>query len=77
MNEKVKIGIIGVGQIGKVHITRYQDVPEAEIVAVADIRQDEATHGEHARAEGVLAQHHGAGSQCGDEGAQEQGRVEP
>jgi|YNPNPStandDraft_1061719.scaffolds.fasta_scaffold02067_6 predicted dehydrogenase len=42
MTDKVRIGIIGVGQIGKVHIERYKEVPEAEVVAVADIRADEA-----------------------------------
>ena len=43
MSDKVRIGIIGVGQIGKQHIHHYQAVPEAEIVAVADLREDEAT----------------------------------
>lgn len=41
MSDKVRIGIIGVGQIGKVHIERYKEVPEAEIVAVSDLREDE------------------------------------
>ncbi len=42
MTDKVRIGIIGVGQIGKVHVERYKEVPEAEIVAVCDLREDEA-----------------------------------
>ncbi len=42
MSDKVRIGIIGAGQIGKEHIECYKEVPEAEIVAVADIRADEA-----------------------------------
>jgi predicted dehydrogenase len=42
MTKKVRLGIIGTGQIGKVHIRRYQEVPDAEIVAVADLRGDEA-----------------------------------
>ena len=42
MAEKVRLGIIGTGQIGKAHIKRYQEIPEADIVAVADIREDEA-----------------------------------
>jgi len=42
MAEKVKLGIIGVGQIGKGHIRRYQEIPGAEIVAVADINEEEA-----------------------------------
>jgi len=42
MAERIRLGIIGTGQIGKVHIKRYQDIPEADIVAVADIRVDEA-----------------------------------
>jgi predicted dehydrogenase len=40
--DKVRIGIIGTGQIGKHHIRSYQPIPEAEIVAVADLRGDEA-----------------------------------
>ena len=39
---KVRLGIIGTGQIGKHHIKTYQDVADAEIVAVADLREDEA-----------------------------------
>lgn len=42
MADKVRIGIIGVGQIGKVHVERYKEVPEAQIVAVCDLREDEA-----------------------------------
>ncbi|MCS7221541.1 MAG: Gfo/Idh/MocA family oxidoreductase [Anaerolineae bacterium] len=42
MGDQVRIGIIGVGQIGKHHLRQYQEIPEAEIVAVADIREDEA-----------------------------------
>ena len=42
MSDKVRIGIIGVGQIGKHHVQQYAGVPEAEIVAVADVRGDEA-----------------------------------
>ena len=41
MSDKVRIGIIGVGQIGKHHLRQYAEVPEAEIVAAADIREDE------------------------------------
>ena len=42
MSEKVRIGIIGTGIIGKQHVQQYKDVPEAEVVAVCDIRPDEA-----------------------------------
>jgi predicted dehydrogenase len=41
-SERIRVGVIGTGQIGKSHIRRYQDIPDAEIVAVADIREDEA-----------------------------------
>lgn len=41
MSDKVRIGIIGVGQIGKHHLEEYAKVPEAEVVAAADIRADE------------------------------------
>jgi predicted dehydrogenase len=42
MADKVRIGIIGAGQIAKHHIRQYKEVPEAEIVALCDIRSDEA-----------------------------------
>lgn len=42
MADTVKIGIIGVGQIGKIHLGHYDKIPEAEIVAVCDINEDEA-----------------------------------
>lgn len=40
--EQVSLGIIGVGQIGKSHLRKYKEIPEAKIVAIADIREDEA-----------------------------------
>ncbi len=42
MSESIKIGIIGTGIIGKAHIRRYGEIPEAEIVAVCDLDEDEA-----------------------------------
>ncbi len=39
MTEKVKIGIIGVGQIGTRHLEAYKDLP-VEIVAAADTSQE-------------------------------------
>jgi predicted dehydrogenase len=42
MPDKVRLGIIGTGQIGKHHLGQYREIPEAEIVAVADLRVDEA-----------------------------------
>ena len=42
MGNKIRIGIIGVGQIGKAHIKRYKDIPDVEIVAVADINDAES-----------------------------------
>jgi len=42
MVDKVGLGIIGTGQIGKHHIRRYKEIPEANIVAVCDLRKDEA-----------------------------------
>jgi predicted dehydrogenase len=42
MASKVRIGIIGVGIIGKTHVAGYQPIPEAEIVAICDVREEEA-----------------------------------
>ncbi|MEK7474340.1 MAG: Gfo/Idh/MocA family oxidoreductase [Candidatus Coatesbacteria bacterium] len=42
MADKVRIGMIGVGQIGKSHVGQYKNIPEAEIVAIADVNEAEA-----------------------------------
>ncbi|MBO1005333.1 Gfo/Idh/MocA family protein [Pseudogracilibacillus auburnensis] len=39
---KIRIGIIGVGLIGKSHLHNYSSIPGAEIVAVCDINGEEA-----------------------------------
>jgi predicted dehydrogenase len=40
--EKVKVGVIGVGQIGKRHVAGYAAMPNVEIVAIADLNEAEA-----------------------------------
>ena len=35
--KSIRIGVIGVGQIGKKHLDRYKTVPGAQVVAVADV----------------------------------------
>ncbi|NQT87611.1 Gfo/Idh/MocA family oxidoreductase, partial [bacterium] len=40
-SKSIKLGIIGVGQIGKSHVRNYQDVPDCEIVAIADLNKAE------------------------------------
>jgi len=40
-DKKTRIGIIGVGQIGKHHLETYTKVPGAEVVAAADINEAE------------------------------------
>ncbi|HEX6972681.1 MAG TPA: Gfo/Idh/MocA family oxidoreductase [Limnochordia bacterium] len=40
--DKVRIGVIGVGLIGKQHLNRYASIPGAQVVAVADINEPEA-----------------------------------
>ena len=40
--ERVRVGVIGVGQIGKYHLDNYQKIPSAEVVAIADVNQAEA-----------------------------------
>ena len=40
--DKTRIGIIGVGQIGKGHVHKYQSMPHVEIAAIADINEAEA-----------------------------------
>jgi predicted dehydrogenase len=40
--DNIRVGIIGVGQIGKVHLNNYQKIPGIEVVAIADIDIAEA-----------------------------------
>lgn len=42
MADTIKVGLIGVGQIGKYHLNGYKDMSDVEIVAVADVNQAEA-----------------------------------
>jgi predicted dehydrogenase len=42
MSQKIRIGIIGCGQIAQHHLRTYQDIPEAEVVACADIKPEAA-----------------------------------
>jgi len=37
----IRIGMIGIGQIGKIHLQHYAQIPGAEIVAAADINDAE------------------------------------
>ncbi|MFC5649689.1 Gfo/Idh/MocA family protein [Paenibacillus solisilvae] len=39
--EPIRIGIIGVGQIGKSHLKQYASLPGANVVAIADVNEKE------------------------------------
>jgi predicted dehydrogenase len=41
MSSKVRIGIIGVGQIGKNHLRKYQSMDSVEVVAASDVNSAE------------------------------------
>ncbi len=41
---KIRLGIIGVGQIGKQHLATYENIPDAEVVAACDIDLPELDH---------------------------------
>ena len=38
--EKIRLAVIGVGIIGESHLRTYQDIPEAEVVAICDINEE-------------------------------------
>jgi len=37
MQKRLKVGVVGVGRLGKIHARIYAEIPEAELVAVADL----------------------------------------
>ena len=39
---KIRLGIIGVGQIGKAHLNNYAKIPDAEMVAASDVNESPA-----------------------------------
>lgn len=41
MSSKVRIGIIGVGQIGKSHLRKYKGIDSVEVVAASDVNAEE------------------------------------
>src|SRR5690242_14338508 len=41
MANTINVGVIGVGQIGKRHVAKYAEMPEARIVALADVNDAE------------------------------------
>lgn len=38
--DKVRIGIIGAGQIAKAHLEMYRDIPDAEVTAICALNED-------------------------------------
>ncbi|MBQ8840169.1 MAG: Gfo/Idh/MocA family oxidoreductase [Clostridia bacterium] len=42
MDKKVKVGLVGVGGMGGCHFQNYENVKDAELVAVCDVRDDVA-----------------------------------
>ncbi|WP_028560510.1 Gfo/Idh/MocA family protein [Paenibacillus pinihumi] len=40
--QQIRIGVIGVGIIGKTHVKNYAEIPGADVVAVCDLNEQEA-----------------------------------
>ena len=40
--EKINIGVIGVGHLGRLHVQQLQHVPEANLVGIFDADTEEA-----------------------------------
>jgi len=38
--DKIKVGVVGVGYLGKIHAEKYARIPEAELIGVADIDKE-------------------------------------
>jgi len=41
LKDEVRLGIVGIGQIGKRHLARYDSVPGARVVAICDVDEAE------------------------------------
>ena len=48
MTEPVKVGVIGVGYLGRFHAEKYAALAETELVGVADLNRDQARKVAHA-----------------------------
>ncbi len=55
--KKVRIGFVGVGQIAKMHLKRYQEIDGAEIVVACDVNEQEL---------GNVCERHGIPNRCTD-----------
>jgi predicted dehydrogenase len=42
MSDPIRIGFVGVGQIGKHHLSSYAKIPDAKVVALCDINEGRA-----------------------------------
>lgn len=42
MEQRTRVAVIGTGQIGTRHLERYAKIPEAQVVAVCDLREEHA-----------------------------------
>lgn len=42
MGKTIRIGVIGAGLIGKAHLRNYSGIPDAEVVAICDVNEQEA-----------------------------------
>ena len=42
--DALRVGVIGVGYLGRFHAQKYARLPEAQLVAVADVREEQALH---------------------------------
>jgi len=47
MSEKIRVGIIGAGQISQAHLSAYSEIGGVEVIAIADINEEAATTSAH------------------------------
>jgi predicted dehydrogenase len=50
VKSKIKVGVVGVGHLGKFHVEKYSRMPEVELVGAADIQPE--------RLEGLVQKYH-------------------
>jgi predicted dehydrogenase len=57
--DKIRIGVVGAGHLGRYHLQKYLQMPECRVIGVADVVEDNARKAAEGRDCAVLTDYHG------------------